>query len=424
MAASVLAQDASPASPPAGSAAVPPPAAADPGSKAPGATASDPWRLTAADHLARTLVRLALLDLRLASSPDESDYRAASIMLGFARELSPNDVELLRRQAEAAYNSGDEDLALDLTRQIVARDPADTVAQLRLITALIGRNAQNADERLKLYERYLQETRLDVSVRSRLALDAALLRRENGDEAGFLKLLAQATSLDSTHKEAAAVAATYVADRRSDPIERFDALTNLLKADPLDPNVHMALARELAFHGAFRSARRFHNIGAGLLSLSGGSTGNLSREMHALRWHTNGPAATVAAISAEITQARSDAQREIDKAIKRKRSTDGLRKPSEIGIEPESSRLLLLAAESAGDEAMLKGTFDNLVTRMAEDISILQDPLKRGNVSEFEAQAAIIRSAIFLQSTRVVAGIQVDEAERDLANSPDRKSVV
>lgn len=420
------AQDAPPASPPAGlpsgspsgSTGTAQPANVDPLSKAPGATMADPWRVTAADHLARTLVRLALLDLRITSSPDESDYRAASIMLGFARELSPKDVELLRRQAEAAYNSGDEEQALDLTRQIVSLDPADTVAQLRLITALIGRNSQNADERLKLYERYLQETRLDASVRSRLALDAALLRRENGDESGFLKLLAQATSLDSTHKEAAAVAAAYIADRRTDPLERFDALTNLLKADPLDPNVHMTLARELAFSGAFRSARRFHNIGAGLLSLSGGSTVNISREMQALRWHTNGPAATVAAINAEITQARADAQREIDKAIKRKRSTDNLKKPSEIGIEPESSRLLLLAAESAGDEAMLKGTFDNLVTRMAEDISILQDPLKRGNIGEAEAQAAIIRSAIFLQTTRVVSGIQVDEAERDLANSP------
>jgi len=62
---------------------------------------------------------------------------------------------------------------LEHTRALLLEDPTDTVAQLRFITASITRDHQTAEARLASYDRYVSSTKIDASIRSRLALDAA-----------------------------------------------------------------------------------------------------------------------------------------------------------------------------------------------------------------------------------------------------------
>src|SRR5262245_39862630 len=152
--------------------------------------------------IASQLERLALLDLRAVESPSAGDFAITEAILAIAQELAPGDTQIVRRRIEAAWNAGDNDALLDATRRIVELDPDDTVAQLRLITAKIGQ-VQVAQERLRLYEAFLgpKGEALDPSIRSRLALDAALLQRERGDEPGFVEKLKLAARLDSTNKD-------------------------------------------------------------------------------------------------------------------------------------------------------------------------------------------------------------------------------
>ncbi|MFA6046945.1 MAG: hypothetical protein WC718_18325, partial [Phycisphaerales bacterium] len=144
----------------------------------------------------REVARLAILDLRSLNSPGPGDFAIAAGLLSIAQDLAPNDADIVRRRAEAAYNAGDNAVVDECTKRIVELDPADTVAQLRYITSRIGAY-QTAEDRLAAYDALVgpKGAALDESIRSRLALDAALLARERGDTAGFIDRLKKAISL-------------------------------------------------------------------------------------------------------------------------------------------------------------------------------------------------------------------------------------
>ena len=210
-------------------------------------------------RLADELTRETLARLRQTNNPTPIHYRAVARLLRFIQRLDPKDPELVRLEFEAWESAGDTADALRATAKLVRLDPKDTVAQLRLINAKV-REYQNADDRLAVYARLLGPggQSLDASIRSRLALDAALLLREIGDEAGFLDRLTLATTLDVTNKDAAALYATYYLGRTDDPMERADILSNLILSDPLDQEALQHLGYELMGQGAYAGARRMY----------------------------------------------------------------------------------------------------------------------------------------------------------------------
>ena len=233
-----------------------------------GAMAEDQQRVqrAAGDLLARTLLRRA----RNLSRPTTSDYRLAALGLNIARRASPQDAELLRHEIEAWTAADDTPRLIEATRELVRLDPRDTIAQLRLIDTQIGRLNTVEDRRLA-YERLLGSAgqNLRPSVRSRLALDAALLAREDGDQRMFLKLLTDATLLDATNKNAAALYASVMLPYADTPLERFELIANMLQADPLDVSAYENAAIELMSSGAYDGAARFLNRMRDLLTASG-----------------------------------------------------------------------------------------------------------------------------------------------------------
>ncbi len=219
---------------------------------------SEVERVLVEQSTALGLARLALLYVRQVAEPRPDDYRIAALMLGEARRRLPEHIELLRLEIEAWHAAGDDERSLERTADLVRLDPADTVAQLRLISSRL-REYQSAEEREEVFERLLSHDgrRLDDSVRSRLALDSALLARERGDNEKFVARLTQALQLDATNKEAALAAATWSLHRISDPLQRIEVLINVVLADPIDVNGYLALAKELLSQGAYTSADRF-----------------------------------------------------------------------------------------------------------------------------------------------------------------------
>ena len=218
----------------------------------------DPAAL-AMNNAVDVLFRLALRQIRSdIANPTTDDYRRIALIFSILQRYTPDDTERLRFVLDAWTWAGDKDRADKALRKIIKQDPEDTVLQLRLITDLIEKR-QDADGRLGLYERFLGPAgeKIDDSVKSRLALDAALLYREMGDEARYVSALGLSTELDPTNKEAAALYATYFLDRTKDPIERLEVLVNVVLADPHDEQAHLNVAHELMLNGAWDGAQRF-----------------------------------------------------------------------------------------------------------------------------------------------------------------------
>lgn len=251
---------------------------------------------TIEELLADAIARRALLRLRGVASPTPDQYRLAATALEAALRYAPDDLHLLRRLADAQRAAGDEAAELATLRRVVGVDPADTVTQLRLLNHAI-RSRQTVQERVEAYDRLLGSAGagLDASLRSRLALDAALLAREAGDERGFVSRLTLATQLDPTNKGAAVLASRFALSRLEDPLARVETLTNVVLADPLDAQAHQDLARELLAHGAHLGAGRFLDRAAELLARAGRATPpDMRMDRVVVEWRRVGPEAMFA----------------------------------------------------------------------------------------------------------------------------------
>jgi tetratricopeptide (TPR) repeat protein len=367
------------------------------------------------EQTARAVQRLALLELRMQPSPSPADYQIAMRTLELARELTPDDVELARRIVAAAWGTGETEALVEATRALLRLDPSDTVAQLRLITARIAR-AQTAEERLSLYEKFLGPSgaRLDPSVRSRLALDAALLLREQGNDEQFVAMLNRAMTLDGTNKAAAQLALTFYSGRVSDPVGRFEMMLHLLYADPLDPNVHLAIAQELADHGVMSSAERFHNHAATLYRRSGSIPPGLDMNSLSLRWQIYGPESTLGVLNKSLGTMREQAQARYDAQIEMDVNPDELVDPSEVRIDLEKEKVRIISAMAAGDEETVAAAMKDMQASVGYAIEQLMNLETRPQgYSEADALNQGLAMSIQLQIYRFWTGVDEDVAVED-----------
>ena len=371
------------------------------------------------DHVARLARRTALLDLRLQPSPDRGDYAATAALLELVAERVAGDV-LLRREIINAYTAaGDGDAALRHTRDLVRLDPRDTVAQVRLISAQIA-SRQTVEERIALYERFLGERgrRLDASVRSRLALDAALLRRELGDRSGFFDGLAQAIELDATNKDAAELAAeVFAADAESDPMAMLELESNLLYADPLDPAVHRTIAGLLIVEGAIEQASRFHETAILLADLTGTLGEEIDSERAILTWLNDDPAEVSRGLESLLRTFRAQAQAQIDGAIAADLPTDELRQPDEVRLSPSLEMIRLLLANQAGNEERVKASLADFTATLTFTVTELTDQINAGSVEALQAAYFAFQT---LQLSRALTGQELEQMGIDLRDQIER----
>ena len=347
----------------------------------------------ASERAARALTRLALIDLRLQLEPGVRDLQIADLALGYAALKAPNDAELLRRRIELAARMGDESALLDRTRDLIRLDPEDTVAQLRLITMTLGR-IQTAGARLEATERFLSArgSSLDSSIRSQLALDAALLAREIGEGQKFVSLLSLAVDLDGTNKEAAALAAAYYTSvRPDDEVGQAELQLALLLADPVDPQVLISLARLGASHGDWATAARLHRAARDLMSRGSGRLDEWAQvQRMVLDWHIRGPREPVVELSTQVQAMRHDAQALIENLRERGLPTTDVTPPDEMNLPPLPQRVRILAANAAGDpEEMDRGLADlALMVRLLG--TRYEEEVRAGRLSGEEARDTLV----------------------------------
>lgn len=362
------------------------------------------------------LTRVTLERLRAIEAPTIEQYRAAALGLRIACRYAPDDAELLRQQLEAWESAQDRAAVLARTRELVRLDPSDTVALLRVATAGIA-NLQNADLRLKAYESLIRNEALNRSVRSRLALDSALLARETGDERGFLDKLTLSTTLDSSYKEAVALYVTYFLDRTRDPKERFDLLCMLLLADPLDAEAHRNTAYELRSQGAYSGGSRFLEIARAIDGMAGEEQ-TLPKQMdfQLNLWESVGPEKCL-----EELQRMVDLQR-VSEDLRRARLRDSGRDPGppvdvRLPIPLERLRLMIYVARS--DDAGAAQSMDSIEAVHNEALrSMADNPPTPEQVRTIppEQRPSAVRRARVLDWVwmRLFAGIKLDKIESDI----------
>lgn len=342
--------------------------------------------VSADDLAARAVARVALTDLRLVSEPRSRDYRVTAALLEYASSLAPDDEHILRYAIDAASSGGDSSLAVSLSQRLIRLDPSDTVAQLRLISARIN-TEQDADARLALYRNFLGDrgSRIDRSIRSRLALDAALLLRERGDVDGFAEMLTRALELDGTNKDAASLAVTFFTQRVDDAPGRLELLLTLLYADPFDVETHQSIARELAAGGAYRASARFYDT---MLMVASRLGVELPDEVYAERqnvlWSTEGADSLLRSARDELDRQRravAQRRRQLEEAG---RPMEGVPLPDDLGLGLDVCRVLAVASSVTGDEARQEWAFRELERTVEAQRRRLSDPenLPRGVSAE------------------------------------------
>lgn len=355
-------------------------------------------------RIARILTRTVLTDLRRLEDARPEDFALATLMLRDVASIDPNDAQTLRRWIEAAAGAGDEAGVIEATRRLVKIDPKDTVAQLRLITDRMS-SLQSAPERLEAYERLLKSSGgLDVTVRSRLALDAALLARDMGDEATFVAMLKEATRLDSTNKDAAFLAYAYFSQRVEDEKGRLELLANLLMADPLDASVHVQIRDLLASNGAWEAAERFHGVARRILEARGAADIQTRTQDIALGIARGRSAAALADVQEDLRIAREQQRSAFDKA-KENAADVNILAPEDVrlGVPLEEARIA--AASSAGDAEAVATAITELGKTTQLQLQVLRDPVRRPEgmdeaMAQEESLAAVYRLTMWRLLTK------------------------
>jgi tetratricopeptide (TPR) repeat protein len=370
------------------------------------------------EFAARSVERLALFDLRAIPSPTPADYAIADALLSIAQQLRPDDPEIVRRRIETAWNAGNRDSLMECTARLVELDPADTVAQLRLITSRLGR-IQTAEERLAAYDRLLgpRGQSLDASVRSRLALDAALLLRERGDEPGFVGRLKEALRLDSTNKEAALLALNYYCAQTDDEDGRFELLSNLLLADPLDTRTIRLLRDDLARRGSYRNARRLHRLESRIREAAGVDVDpDFEVEGHVLDWMAEGPEVPVRNLTTQVESERAKVIFAGQMDPTRLEGPQALR-PQDVRLDLpfEQVRAFALASTRNVDRDTLRASVADMEQTVANRMRSLADPLRRPASMTEEAVARAARITLAeLHAIRILLGFETPEQFAEL----------
>jgi hypothetical protein len=323
-------------------------------------------------HAARALARIAIVDLRCNPSPGPADYAVCAELLSAAADLDPTAVDLPRLALAAAQESGDRALTLPLARRVARLDPADTVAQLQLLEARAGM-AETAEGKLEVYAKILGPTgdAVDPAVRSRVALQSALLKKQRGDMQGYASDLATSAKLDSSHKAAAQLALEFFNERVDDAGARVELLTNLLLADPLDARTHANLAGEMSAQGAHNASLRFYENADRILARTGerfDTAASVSKLVQSALASSQlstaarpqGPQAVLTSLHEGVEGPRREAQAARDNARLDGRSLDGIPDPAEMRLDLPYERVRLALALALGDSAITQRSFTDL----------------------------------------------------------------
>jgi tetratricopeptide (TPR) repeat protein len=365
------------------------------------------------------------LDLSLNQPVTPDDFEIAMHLLSMAVELDPNDADLARSLVEAAWMAGDQEEVIRATRLVIRSDPRDTVAQLRLISSIINRE-QTVEGRVAAFDRFLgpEGQSIDPAVRSRLTMDLALLERERGNETGFLSALRRAAKLDTSNKTAQSLVAQHYSNQIEDSATRMRLQLRVLNSDPLDPHLHLSIARMCAAEGATDAAWRFLNNAIRIYKIDNGKTPALLQEQQlSLLWQYEGPQAILDELNPSLIDERTTLQARIDARIAASEPIDDLQSPEDIRYERGIDQIRLLSAFSLGDQETVDSVLRDLQLGLNAFYDGVVEQLKQRGANRVEILGTFLREVVSYQTMRAIVGVEQETIKRDMAriieNAPE-----
>ncbi len=359
---------------------------------------------------------VAGLDLSLNEPVTPEDYELAMYLLAMATDLDPSDTDLARSLVEAAWLAGDQESVIRATRLVVRNDPRDTVAQLRLISSIINRQ-QTAEARVKAYERFLgpEGQSIDPAVRSRLMLDLALLERERGNDTEFLVALRKSAKLDPSHKAAQSLVAQQYSHQIEDAATRMRLQMRVLNSDPLDPHVHLSIARMCAAEGATDAAWRFLNNAIRIYKTDVGQVPSLLQEQQlSLLWQYEGPDAIIEELNPSLADERATLKARIESRLAASEPIDDLQRPEEIRYDRGIDQIRLLAAFSLGDQETVDSVLIDLRNGLNAFYEEAQERMKQRGANRMQILAEYLKEVVGYQTMRAIVGIEQEVIETDM----------
>ncbi|MFI4882451.1 MAG: hypothetical protein ACIAQU_07695, partial [Phycisphaerales bacterium JB064] len=239
-------------------------------------------------------------------------------------------------------------------------------------------------------------------------------------EERFVDLLATATELDSTNKEAAALALAYFSAAGGDAIGRLEMMANLLMADPVDPNVHSQISDVLARGGAFEQAIRFHDHLQSLMAAAGyGPDQAQTLRRVRLRWLAYGPAGLADELELPLLQERARIDQMLKLMRQRGENTQGMQQPSSILPPPESALLQMILAEAEGNPTAASRASEDLRQSTAERLRQMLIATQ-GN-SEQARQVALLATRVRAETaiSMTLAGVQPELVRADIRQAQE-----
>lgn len=369
-----------------------------------------------AERASDALEMVANLDLGLNAPVSPLDYTMAMHLMDMALELDPTDADLARSVVEAAWLAADHEQLIEATRAVVRNDPSDTVAQLRLISAIVNRE-QTVEARIAAYTRFIDQgaESIDASVRSRLSLDMALLERERGNETEFLSALRKSAKLDPTNKEAQSLVAQHYSLRIKESSTRMRLQMRLLYADPLDPHVHIAIARLAASEGATDVAWRFLNNGISIFQIDAGIVPNdLQEQRLSLMWQQQGPQSILDELNPSLADRRATNQTLIDARIEADEPYDDIPMPDELRYSPGTDRIRLLAAYILEDQSTVDSVLRDLELTLVANYETLEEQMRVRGSNKGLLIRGYLQEVATYQTMRAIVGISADDIQQDI----------
>lgn len=378
---------------------------------------------------AHAVARIALMDLKIVANPSQRDYRIAEELLATASALQPNDQTILRLYMEAAAGADDAQALRDISRRLVKLDPDDTVSLLRVVSAKIS-DLQTAELRLAAYDRFVKgesAESFDPAVRSRLALDGALLAREQGDMHGFADRLSTSVELDPTNRDAATLALTFYSANADDtrPTGRLDFMFQVLWTDPFDTSIYSSIVSELLGKGAYKGALRFAKMQRFIYGVQARPIPDAEENAYDLaEWFLLGPDVVIRRLSDGLEKQRQYALEQRKRAQEKAIALDAFPSPESVRLSASRERSRILCAAAMLDRERASMFLADLSATIAGISRDAADPVRRpADLTPEQAAAYAADANTDLCWLRLLTGLQLDEAAKTLADLHASKSV-
>lgn len=239
--------------------------------------------VTPAGLIGDHLVRLSRLVLAADQGARTDQVVRAKILLDLARQLQPNDAEILLLSAEVAQLIGDQPAYREALSRYCRQQPGDDAAQWQLIMALLAQH-DSLETRVAAMTALLANAgaeRYSVSLRSRLASYLAAVALEAGDHAAALAKVKQALKLDTSNVQAATIAYDVATARQASPEALGTALLLLVRTDPLNAAWRIKLADLLLAQGAYVAAAEQYSVAENLGAAPSVAVVERWRQVHA-----------------------------------------------------------------------------------------------------------------------------------------------